>query len=130
MGPLTLSIEVYWDHVLARTDGFFVVLSDSPATAALVPETGALGAPINAIAIGHAATGNKNYSFFDGQTWFVFGAYTETSGTNHWEELTLNVDASGNWTAAITLGEPAQSGNGTLAVANFSFTLRWYWRSS
>ena len=72
-GPITFDHNQMWDHANAKVDGMFVVLSDSPATAALVPQSGSLGSPINAIAIGHAATGGKNFSFFDGQTWTIFG---------------------------------------------------------
>lgn len=119
--PLTLAASFYWDHVLARNDGFFVVLADSPATAAMVPDNGSLGSPINAIAIGHAKTGNKNYGFFDGQTWYVLGAFSEASGTNHSERLQVTVDAAGNYLWELISGEAYTSTAASLAVSNFTF---------
>ena len=121
-GPLTLEASFKWDHVIARADGFFVVLADSPATAALVPDTGALATPINAIAIGHAKTGNKNYGFFDGLTWRVLGAFSEASGTNHYERLQVIVGANGAYQWQLTEGEASNYlYQSTLAVSNFSF---------
>lgn len=120
-GPATLAASFYWDHVVARNDGFFVVLADSPATAAMVPDTGSLASPINAIAIGHAMTGSKNYGFFDGQNWYVLGAFSETSGTNHSERLQVTLDGAGNYTWELIAGEPYTSYSAALAVSNFTF---------
>ena len=120
-GPIDFDHNQMWDHAGAKADGMFVVLSDSPATAALVPQSGSLGSPINAIAIGHAATGSKNFSFFDGQTWTIFGFNSAGGGTDAKIALSSTITAAGAWSASAS--GPHGSGNsaGTLAVSNFKF---------
>jgi hypothetical protein len=124
VGPMTFSAEFYWDHAKCKEDGFFVVLSDDPATAEQVPASGSLGSPINAIAWGHAATDAKNYMFFDGQSWTLAG-YTGQpgGGTNAWEAVSGTVDEAGNWNLEVsaTSGGGSGSGAGTLAISDFSF---------
>lgn len=120
VAPLSFSADFLWDHARCRSDAFFVVLSDDPATALSVPtDLSATAAPINAIAWGHPATGSKDYRFFDGQSWTVVG-YTDAASSTDGEEVVHGtVDAAGNWWSEVI--DPTSSGSGTLAVSNFSF---------
>lgn len=120
VGRIDFSALFYWDHARNKNDGFFVVLSDDPAAALLVPtDNSSTASPINAIAWGHSNTDKKNYSFFDGQSWTVIGFTTQPGGgTNDWEVVSGYIEADESWSASSDGGG---SGAGTLAVSNFSF---------
>jgi hypothetical protein len=118
--PLTFSADFFWTHGQCRADAFFVVLSDDPATSLQVPTDGSSTAsPINAIAWGHAATGNKDYSFFDGQNWTLVGYSDAASETDGEEVMHGTVDAAGNWWGEVI--DPTSENDGLLAVSDFSF---------
>ena len=113
---IDFSADFYWDHARCKADAFFVVLSDDPATALLVPtDRSSTADPINAIAWGHAGaapdtSGAKDYSFFDGQNWTVCGWAAGTGGS---EIVSGYVETDGTWHAEAT--PTGGSADGTLS---------------
>ncbi len=124
-GAFNFSSDSFWSNDGCSVDAVFIVLSDSAATAQLVPKTAtALGSPINAIAWGHVpGSANQNdYGFFNGQTWSVIGQNPATFNTKGRIKVTGSLDGAGNWSAAMsdfTTAAALGSNNGALA-ANFS----------
>lgn len=120
MPAISFSASFHWRSELCKNDTFMIVLSDSPATAALVPkDNSSLGSPINAIAWGHNNTGQINYSFFNGQSWTAIGLHNGQYAAKTGDVVSGTVDAAGNWSASSTGGGSA--GSGSLAVSGFTF---------
>ncbi len=120
MPAISFSASFHWRSELCKNDTFMIVMSDDPATAALVPkDNSSLGSPINAIAWGHNNTGQINYSFFDGQSWTAIGLHNGQYAAKTGDIVSGTVDAAGNWSASSSGGGSA--GSGSLAVSGFTF---------
>jgi len=127
MPAMDFSASFHFSNAANNADAFFVVLADSATTASTVPASGSLGSPINAIAWGHSATGQSNFSFFNGQTWTVVGPIYDPIDPNggRGDFVQGTIDATGNWSVRSYNPVTGPSGafvTGALAMSSFTFT--------